>query len=33
MSIAQSDTVNCVWERIADQCDLTNLDYLEQLRN
>lgn len=33
MSLAQSDTTRCVWERIADQCDLTSLDYLEQLRN
>ena len=33
MSIGQSDTTRCVWERIADQCDLSRLDYLEQLRN
>ena len=33
MAKAQSDTTRCVWERIADECDLTHLDYLEQLRN
>ena len=33
MSLAQSDTTHCVWERIADQCDLSRLDYLDQLRN
>ena len=33
MAKTQSDTTRCVWERIADECDLTHLDYLEQLRN
>lgn len=33
MAIEKSDTVHCVWERVIDECDLNNLDYLEQLRN
>lgn len=33
LSLAQSDTTRCVWERIADNCDLSNLAYLEELRN
>jgi len=33
MSIEKSDTTRCVWERVIDECDLNNLDYLEQLRN
>ena len=33
MAKAQSDTTRCVWERIADECDPTNLDDIEQLRN
>lgn len=33
LSLAQSDTTQCVWERVADDCDLSNLDYLEELRN
>ena len=33
MAKTQSDTTRCVWERVADECDLTHLDYLEQLRN
>ena len=31
--LAQSDSTHVVWERVADECDLSNLDYLEQLRN
>ncbi len=31
--IKRSDSSHVVWERIADQCDLTNLDYLQQLRH
>ncbi|MBQ9641499.1 MAG: hypothetical protein IJV06_08055 [Bacteroidaceae bacterium] len=33
MSLALSDTTHIVWERVADECDLNNLNYLEQLRN
>ena len=33
MAKTQSDTTRCVWERIADECDPTNLDDIEQLRN
>ena len=33
LSLSQSDTTQCVWERVADECDLSNLDYLEELRN
>jgi hypothetical protein len=33
MSLELSDTTKCVWERVADKCDLNNLDYLEELRN
>jgi len=33
LSLQQSDTIRCVWERIAEDCDLNNLDYLEELRN
>ncbi len=33
MAIDKSDTTRCVWERVIDECDLNNLDYLEQLRN
>lgn len=29
----QSDDSHLVWQRIADDCDLSNLDYLEQLRH
>ncbi len=29
----RSDSTRIVWQRIADECDLRNLDYLEQLRN
>lgn len=29
----QSDSTHIVWERIADECDLCNLDYLQQLRH
>lgn len=27
-----SDTNRIVWQRVAEECDLTHLDYLEQLR-
>jgi len=33
MAVTQSDTTHCVWERILEECDLNNLDYLETLRN
>jgi len=33
MDIAESDSTHCVWERVADECDLNNLDYLEKFRN
>ncbi len=33
MSLSQSDTTQLVWERIADDCDISNLNYLEELRN
>lgn len=29
----QSDSTHLVWQRIADQCDLRSLDYLEELKN
>lgn len=28
----KSDSSRLVWQRVAEECDLTNLDYLEQLR-
>ena len=31
--LTQSDSTHVVWQRIADECDLRNLDYLEQLRH
>ncbi len=33
MAIDQSDTTHCVWERVLEECDLNNLDFLETLRN
>ncbi len=33
LSLAQSNVDHCVWERVAEKCDLNNLDYLEELRN
>ena len=33
MSLELSDTTKLVWERVADEVDLNNLDYLETLRN
>ena len=33
MSMELSDSTKCVWERVADECDLNHLDYYEQLRN
>ena len=31
--LQRSDSTHVVWQRIADECDLRNLDYLEQLRH
>ena len=31
--LEKSDSTHVVWERIADECDLSNLAYLEQLRH
>ncbi len=31
--LAQSDSTHLVWERVADECDLSNLSYLQQLRH
>lgn len=33
MSLDLSDSSKVVWERVADECDLNRLDYLELLRN
>ncbi len=33
MSMELSDSSKVVWERVANECDLNNLDYLEELRN
>ena len=33
MSLELSDSSRVVWERVADECDLNRLDYLELLRN
>ena len=33
MSLVLSDTTKLVWERVAEEVDLNNLDYLETLRN
>ncbi len=33
MDLTESDSTHCVWERVADECDLNNLDYLEKFRN
>jgi hypothetical protein len=33
LSLQQSDTIRCVWERVAEECDLNHLEYLEELRN
>jgi len=33
LSLAQSNVDHCVWERVADKCDLNNLDFLDELRN
>ncbi len=33
LSLEKSDTTKCVWEKVADDCDLNKLDYLETLRN
>ena len=32
-NLDQSDSTHVVWERIADVCDLSRLDYLQQLRH
>ena len=31
--LQQSDSTHVVWERVADECDLSNLAYLQQLRH
>ena len=33
LSLDLSDSTKVVWERVADECDLNRLDYLELLRN
>lgn len=33
MSMELSDSTKVVWERVAEECDLNKLDYLELLRN
>ncbi|MBQ8969020.1 MAG: hypothetical protein IJ064_04735 [Bacteroidaceae bacterium] len=33
LSLSRSDTTRIVWERVADEVDLRNLDYLEGFRN
>ena len=33
LSLQQSDTTRCVWERVVNECDLSRLDYLDELRN
>lgn len=33
LSLTQSDSTRCVWERVADKCDLNHLEYVEELRN
>ncbi len=33
VNLTQSDSTHIVWERMADECSLNNLDFLEQLRN
>ncbi len=33
LSLEQSDSTRCVWERVTDRCDLSRLSYLEELRN
>lgn len=33
LSLDMSDSTKVVWERVANECDLNNLDYLEELRN
>ena len=32
-SLEQSDSTHVVWERVADECDLSDLTYLQQLRH
>ena len=32
LSLTHSDTARCVWERVADEVDLRDLDRLEKLR-
>ena len=33
LSLDLSDSTKVVWEHVANECDLNNLDYLEELRN
>lgn len=33
LSLELSDSTKVIWERVTNECDLNNLDYLEELRN
>ena len=33
LSLQQSNAISCVWERVAEECDISHLDYLDELRN
>ena len=33
LSLELSDSTKVIWERVAEECDLNNIDYLELLRN
>lgn len=33
LSLELSDSTKVIWERVANECNLNNLDYLEELRN
>jgi len=33
LSLSQSDITKCVWEKVAEDCDLSKLDYVEELCN
>jgi len=33
LSLSLSDTTKCVWERVAGDCDLNKLDYVDELSN
>ena len=32
LSLSQSDTTRCIWQRVADEVDLHDIDKLEKLR-